>query len=65
MAKSILDPSFKYTPSHSTDIRRTFRKARQQLEREGAQQRAKDAEPIKIEVDRVIRVPKQRWWGNK
>lgn len=26
--RHILDPKFKYTPSHSTDIRRTFRKAR-------------------------------------
>jgi hypothetical protein len=26
--RSILDPRFKYTPSHKTDIRRTFRKAR-------------------------------------
>jgi hypothetical protein len=26
MAKSILDPSFKYTPSHSTDITGTFKK---------------------------------------
>jgi hypothetical protein len=26
--QSILDPRFKYTPSHKTDIRRTFRKAR-------------------------------------
>ena len=25
---SILDPRFKYVPSHKTDIRRTFRKAR-------------------------------------
>lgn len=26
--RSILDPRFRYTPSHRTDIRRTFRKAR-------------------------------------
>ena len=26
--RSILDPRFKYIPSHKTDIRRTFRKAR-------------------------------------
>lgn len=29
--KSILDPSFKYTPSHATDIRKTFRKARREM----------------------------------
>jgi len=28
VTRSILDPRFKYTPSHKTDIRRTFRKAR-------------------------------------
>jgi hypothetical protein len=26
--RHILDPKFKYVPSHLTDIRRTFRKAR-------------------------------------
>lgn len=26
--RTILDPKFKYVPSHKTDIRRTFRKAR-------------------------------------
>ena len=30
--KSILDRSFKYVPSHGTDIRRTFERARQQQE---------------------------------
>jgi len=30
--KSILDPSFRYTPSHSTDVRKTFERVR----REGA-----------------------------
>lgn len=28
VTRSILDPRFKYIPSHKTDIRRTFRKAR-------------------------------------
>ena len=28
--KSILDRSFKYTPSHETDVRKTFERARQQ-----------------------------------
>ena len=28
--KSILDPSFKYTPSISTDVRKTFAKVRRQ-----------------------------------
>jgi hypothetical protein len=30
--KSILDRSFKYVPSHATDIRRTFERARQKHE---------------------------------
>jgi len=28
--KSILDRSFKYIPSHETDVRKTFERARQQ-----------------------------------
>lgn len=30
-AKSILDPSFRYTPSHCTDVRETFERARRNL----------------------------------
>lgn len=29
--KTILDPSFQYTPSFDTDLRRTFEKARHRL----------------------------------
>ena len=28
--KSILDPSFRYTPSHATDVRKTFERARRE-----------------------------------
>ena len=28
---SILDPAFRYRPSHATDIRKTFERVRQQL----------------------------------
>ena len=31
-AKGILDPAFRYRPSHSTDIRKTFERVRQELE---------------------------------
>ena len=31
-ARSILDPAFRYRPSHATDIRRTFERIRQELE---------------------------------
>lgn len=44
--KSILDPSFKYTPSHATDIRKTFRKAQR------AMQQAQ-GERVIIEVDNL------------
>lgn len=33
--KSILDPSFHYVPSHATDLRKTFARARRRA-REGA-----------------------------
>ena len=43
--KSILDRSFKYTPSAATDVRKTFERARQQLENE-----RKEAPGLKIVV---------------
>ena len=30
--KTILDPSFRYVPSHSTDVRKTFERIRQERE---------------------------------
>lgn len=36
-AKSILDPAFRYRPSHATDLRETFERVRREL----AQQPAK------------------------
>ncbi len=36
--KSILDPTFVYVPSASTDIRRTFARVRQELAEEKKQQ---------------------------
>jgi hypothetical protein len=36
--KSILDPSFKYTPSTSTDVRKTFAKVLRQLRLKAKQQ---------------------------
>ena len=36
--KSILDPSFRYVPSHATDVRKTFERI--QRERQAAQQSA-------------------------
>lgn len=37
-AKSILDPAFRYRPSHATDIRETFERIRRELERAQAGQ---------------------------
>jgi hypothetical protein len=37
--KSILDPTFRYRPSHSTDVRKTFERVREELAR-ADQQRA-------------------------
>lgn len=37
--KSILDPTFRYRPSHATDIRKTFERVREELTR-ADQQRA-------------------------
>jgi len=31
-ARSILDPAFRYRPSHATDVRKTFERVRQELE---------------------------------
>jgi hypothetical protein len=36
-AKSLLDPTFHYRPSHATDIRQTFERIRQELEQERAE----------------------------
>lgn len=37
--KSILDASFKYTPSHATDIRKLFARVRREQEREQERER--------------------------
>ena len=34
--KSILDPAFRYTPSGSTDIRKTFARIRREMRRQAA-----------------------------
>ena len=35
--KSILDPSFRYVPSTSTDLRKTFARVRREIQRARAQ----------------------------
>ena len=41
--KSILDPSFRYVPSASTDLRKTFSRIRRELQRAQAQGTRTDA----------------------
>lgn len=45
--KSILDRSFRYTPSHATDVRKTFERIRR--ERETVQAPSPSVVPIKRE----------------
>ena len=40
--KSILDPSFRYTASHATDLRKTFARVRREM-KVGEQARPSDA----------------------
>lgn len=44
MTKSILDPSFRYVPSGSTDIRKTFARVRRELQK----QRAAELPPHRV-----------------
>ena len=56
--KSILDPSFRYTSSSKTDLRKTFARIRRlQREMEAAQNRMDD-EPVKkvYLVDQVTKI---------
>ncbi len=52
--KSILDRSFKYTPSHKTDIRETLERARNEIKarRESEQRNAAEAERKTIALRR-------------
>jgi len=52
MSKSILDPSFRYTPSYDTDVRKTFERMRRERE---AQARAgiPPAQPAEANVVRL------------
>ena len=47
--KSILDPSFKYTPSTNTDVRKTFAKALR-AERLKAKQR-EEQKPVVVNIN--------------
>jgi hypothetical protein len=45
MYKSILDPSFRYRPSHATDIRETFARVREELKGAPAERRVVNLKP--------------------
>jgi hypothetical protein len=40
--KSILDPSFRYTSSANTDIRKTFARVRREMRRQGSTNSSED-----------------------
>jgi hypothetical protein len=51
-AKSILDPAFRYRPSHATDIRKTFERVRGQL------QQARSNRPAAEPAHKVVQLKK-------
>lgn len=50
--KSILDPSFRYTPSAATDVRKTFARVRREMQRAQAARRDSDAARV-VPLQRV------------
>ena len=50
--KWILDPSFRYTPSYGTDLRKTFERIRRELQSQGHEATA----PRKAAAEKVLRL---------
>jgi hypothetical protein len=50
--KSILDPSFRYTKSVETDLRKTFARVRRELRR----QQQQPASPIESAIRKVVNI---------
>ncbi len=46
--KSILDPSFRYTPSTATDVRKTFARVRREMQRAQAQAARRDSDAARV-----------------
>jgi hypothetical protein len=46
--KSILDPSFRYVPSASTDVRKTFARIRREMQKSGAANDRLPADPSRV-----------------
>lgn len=52
--KSILDPTFRYTPSTNTDLRKTFARVRREMRRE-ARVEAESSAKVSPLFDRQVR----------
>ena len=48
--KSILDPSFRYTSSVETDLKKTFARVRREQRRTTAEVKTKDPERAKVQM---------------
>ena len=48
--KSILDPSFRYTPSGETDLRKTFARVRRELRKSQQAAIATNVQPIRRDL---------------
>ena len=57
--KSILDPTFHYTPSASTDLRKTFARVRREM-RKQARVEAEASAKVSPIFDRQVRVAASR-----
>jgi hypothetical protein len=51
--KSIFDPSFRYTPSYETDVRKTFERIRREQARTSLETRSLEPAPVKVLPMRV------------
>ena len=54
--KSILDPSFRYVPSTSTDLRKTFSRIRREMQKTGMH----DARSAASDISRVLRFSRSK-----
>jgi hypothetical protein len=50
--KTILDPAFRYRPSHDTDIRKTFERVREELRQTSSNRSASEA------ADKIVQLKK-------
>jgi hypothetical protein len=60
LMKSILDPTFHYTPSASTDLRKTFARVRREMRKKNAQIEAEASAKVSPIFDRQVRATASR-----